>query len=56
MTCIIHIFDGATLAAVTALTAVAALAAAVRGERALPVTLDEELVVQETLLRVSDML
>lgn len=34
----------------------AALAAAVRGERALSVTLDEELVVQETLLRVSDML
>ena len=32
------------------------LAAAVRGERALTVTLDEELLVQETLLRVSDML
>ena len=32
------------------------LAAAVRGERALSVTLDEELFVQETLLRVSDML
>ena len=34
----------------------AALAAAVRGEQALSVTLDEELVIQETLLRVSDML
>jgi predicted dehydrogenase len=34
----------------------AALAAAVRGERPLSVTLDEKLVVQETLLRVSDML
>lgn len=34
----------------------AALAAAVRGERALSVTLDEELLVQETLLRVCDML
>ena len=32
------------------------LAAAVRGERALTVTLDDELLVQETLLRVSDML
>jgi len=34
----------------------AALAAAVRGERALSVTLDEELVIQETVLRVGDML
>lgn len=34
----------------------AELAAAVRGERVLSVTLDQELLVQETLLRVSDML
>ncbi len=33
----------------------AELAAAVRGERALPVSLDEELVVAETVLRVGDM-
>jgi hypothetical protein len=33
-----------------------ALAAAVRGERPLPISLEEELVVAETLLAVSEML